>query len=317
MKPILCLTAAVLLLAGCSTDNTILQHLPVEQTVYDSKVKSNRQVKVYRNKATGKKLNGYFSIEGPHSKKVAHYQKGLVTGRENYYVKDTLKGVYNYNSGLLEGVSVDYYPQDSVVSNYSNGLHNGIETHYYNGRAVRTTQWKDGIKTGREEYFNPKGEVSAAVTYELKPFAEKGLESFEIPDYLAEHLKVDRFKNFATNEFMQDSVSLEWIGSVYKYAGEIVASGWIDINAYPTAANEGDYTYAHPNWETFTGLGIGLDVVSPTLQILLQNKEYRDSVGLFYIVNLNMTEVDALYYQQWIVYFTKDSYNATCSTRIR
>lgn len=192
MKPILCLTAAALLLAGCKAGNTVLQHLPKKQAVYENKVVNKRLVELCSNKTTGKKLNGYYAIEDDNTKIVAHYKKGLITGRKNYYVKDTLKGVYNYNSGLLEGISVDYYPQDSVVSNYSNGLHNGIETHYYNGRAVRTTQWKDGIKTGREEYFNPKGEVSAAVTYELKPFAEKGLESFEIPDYLAEHLKVDR-----------------------------------------------------------------------------------------------------------------------------
>lgn len=114
---------------------------------------------------------------------------------------------------------------------------------------------------------------------------------------------------------MQDSVSLEWIGAIYKYVGEIDANGWIGLNAYPTATDDGDYTYAYPHWNNY--VDIGLDVVSPTLQILLQSKEYRDSVGFFYIVNLNMAEVDALYYQQWIVYFTKDSYNAPCSTRIR
>ena len=69
MKQILPVVAAAMLFAGCSTGNYILQHLPDEQTVYESKVKSNRQVKVYRNKTTCKTLNGYFSIEDPHSRR--------------------------------------------------------------------------------------------------------------------------------------------------------------------------------------------------------------------------------------------------------
>jgi antitoxin component YwqK of YwqJK toxin-antitoxin module len=98
----------------------------------------------------------------------ATFSDGIPHGSWKTYRYNKLVEEFNYNNGILDGVSKKYYPDGSVkeVRNYANGKPHGKFTDYNaKGRVEREINFKNGKQDGPEIMYDSEGKVRSRTNY--------------------------------------------------------------------------------------------------------------------------------------------------------
>lgn len=287
------------LFSACKSASTA--HVLETEVVSLYKQKENQYIKVWYHKNSNKKLNGNYSYCNNGFRTVGRYKNGLLIGMQKIFRKDTLIEVLSYNNGIKDGKQMRLAVGDSIQYNFSRGIQHGPEIHFKNGKAVRSCEFEDGIKTGEEAYFNNQGEKTASVIYSRIAPNDYNQYTTTVENVKARLNEGNAYREFEIIGLANhDSISIELLTSVYKYEGEIEINGSINLDAYNTSHNE----FSAPDLGLF---GISCKAVSESLWSTLADPRYKLYGGLFYIVTVNVSEIDTVKKQQWIILLSIDA----------
>lgn len=102
-----------------------------------------------------------------------HYNLGGKLIMKEYYTNDTLNGPYHryfddgtlfiegaYNRGMMDGSWIFYSPEGKIMGKGEFSLGSGTQKAWYpNGNSQRIIQYKDNLKHGIEEHYQPDGKL--------------------------------------------------------------------------------------------------------------------------------------------------------------
>lgn len=98
----------------------------------------------------------------------AEFEKGIATGKWEYYEDNKLAEVTHYADGLMNGELTKYYSDGKVKDKtvMKNGKMNGTTTSYYqDGKVAHEKGYKDGEGDGPERKYDEEGNLTLEMTF--------------------------------------------------------------------------------------------------------------------------------------------------------
>jgi hypothetical protein len=150
---------------GCTTRSLPLKDLGYNFR-YEEKTGHGGPLEVYTDTA-GKKLRGAVQIAYGGTTEKGSMRAGRWVDSQWVYREGLLAERNFYKRGYQEGLQQSFREASRTQSVYRKGKKEGWEKEWKGEKLIRKVRYRQGIKSGKESYFNSLGKESALIHYQL------------------------------------------------------------------------------------------------------------------------------------------------------